>query len=69
MAIAGLIGAIAIGCRGLQGDSYCLWWAVVVFLLSMALLARFLKFYSAFGAELLLTHADLIDGENKNRDN
>ena len=65
IALAGLIGSVAIIYRGgtiERDDLY--WWSLVVFLMSVMMFGRFLKFYAAYGAEVLRTYASL-SGEEK----
>ena len=65
IALAGLIGSVAIIYRGgtiERDDLY--WWSLVVFLVSVMMFGRFLKFYAAYGAEVLRTYASL-SGEEK----
>ena len=58
--LAGFVGVAAIGYRAESVDSGNLWWlAVLVFVVSIMMFGRFLKFYSAYGAEVLRTYASL----------
>ena len=56
--LSGIIGSIAMAYRAFStGQTDFYWWALVVFVLSLAMLGRFLKFYVAYTAEVLRTYA------------
>ena len=58
VALSGLIGAAALVYRAAVTDENTLyWWAVIVVVLSISMFGRFLKFYAAYGAEVLRTYA------------
>lgn len=66
IALAGLVGTGAVVYRGAtieRGDLY--WWGFVVFIVSVMMFGRFLKFYAAYGAEVLRTYASLSGGEKR----
>ena len=65
MTLAGFLSVGAILYRGgstENGEFY--WWAVIVFVVSIMMFGRFLKFYAAYGAEVLRTFATVV-GEGK----
>ena len=58
--LAGFVGAVAICYRAQAVDSAELWWlALLVLVVSTMMFGRFLKFYAAYGAEVLRTYASL----------
>ncbi len=65
--LAGFVGAGAIAYRGGAIDRPDLyWWALIVFCVSVMMYGRFLKFYAAYGAEVLRTYASLgRDGKHE----
>ena len=58
VALSGLIGAAALVYRAaVTGEHTLYWWAIIVVVLSISMCGRFLKFYAAYGAEVLRTYA------------
>lgn len=63
--LAGFLSVGAILYRGGSTDNVELyWWAMIVFVVSVMMFGRFLKFYAAYGAEVLRTFAS-VAGDGK----
>ena len=66
IALAGLVGTGAIVYRGADiGRDDLYWWGIIVFFVSVMMFGRFLKFYAAYGAEVLRTYASLGGREKR----
>ena len=58
VALSGLIAAGALAYRAaVAGEIELYWWALLVIVFSIAMFGRFLKFYAAYGAEVLRSYA------------
>ncbi len=66
IALSGLVGTGAIVYRGQDsGPDSLYWWGFIVFCMSVMMFGRFLKFYAAYGAEVLRTYAGLDGGRRE----
>ena len=58
IALSGLMSAAMLVYRSVEtSENNLYWWALVVLVLSITMFSRFLKFYAAYGAEILRTYA------------
>ena len=61
VALSGVMGAAAMIYRATAaGEDTPYWWAGIIVFLSISMFGRFLKFYAAYGAEVLRTYASSI---------
>ena len=66
VALSGVVGAAAMIYRATAaGEDTLYWWAGVIVVLSISMFGRFLKFYAAYGAEVLRTYASSIKERSK----
>ena len=66
VALAGLISTVPLVHRAtVESDDTLYWWAVLVFILSIGMFFRFLKFYADFAGEVLRTYASRIGGKQE----
>lgn len=66
VALSGLVGAGALLYRAVMMDEHNLyWWVLAATICSAIMFGRFLKFYAAYGAEVLRTYASVATGQGK----
>ena len=62
VALSGVVGAAAMIYRATAaGEDTPYWWAGIIVFLSISMFGRFLKFYAAYGAEVLRTYASSVE--------